>query len=99
MVTVRYMILTTKNTFSPILTQDTLKIIIVIAIQRRFHIHQMDTKAAYMNAKLDEDIYMLLPEDMKQRGYCKLNKALYGLKQSGRMWNETLNKVLLKLNF
>ena len=88
-----------KNTFSLTLKQDTLKIIIAIAVQRKFHIHQMDIKAAYLNAKLNEDIYMLLPEGMKQKGYCKLNKALYGLKQSGRMWNETLNKVLLKLNF
>eukprot|EP00833_Pecoramyces_ruminatium_P012351 jgi/Orpsp1_1/1186383/evm.model.d7180000050149.1 len=59
----------------------------------------MDIKAAYLNAKLDENIYMELPEGLNQKGYCKLNKALYGLKQSGRMWNETLNKVLLKLGF
>jgi len=59
----------------------------------------MDIKAAYLNARLEEDIYMSMPEGMNQKGYCKLNKALYGLKQSGRMWNETLNKVLLKLNF
>ena len=36
---------------------------------------------------------------MNQKGYYKLNKALYELKLSDRMWNETLNKVLLKLNF
>jgi Zn-finger protein len=88
-----------KNTFSPTLKQDTLKIIIAISVQNKFQIHQMDIKAAYLNAKLDEDIYMLLPEGMNKKGYCKLNKALYGLRQSGRMWNETLNKVLLELNF
>ena len=59
----------------------------------------MDIKAAYLNARLEEDIYMSMAEGMNQKGYCKLNKALYGLKQSGRIWNETLNKVLLKLNF
>jgi len=59
----------------------------------------MDIKAAYLNARLEEDIYMNIPEGMNQKGYCKLNKVLYGLKQSDRMWNETLNKVLLKLNF
>jgi len=87
------------NTFSPTLKQDTLRIIIAIAVNNKFKIHQMDIKAAYLNAKLDENIYMELPEGLNQKGYCKLNKALYGLKQSGRMWNETLNKVLLKLGF
>ncbi len=90
-----------KNTFSPTLKQDTLKIIVSTAVQNKFNIHQMDIKSAYLNAKLDEDIYMTLPEGMKNQGkkFCKLNKALYGLKQSGRMWNETLNKALIKLNF
>jgi len=59
----------------------------------------MDIKAAYLNAKLKEDIYMEIPEGLKRKGFCKLNKALYGLKQSGRMWNETFNKVLISLNF
>eukprot|EP00833_Pecoramyces_ruminatium_P000880 jgi/Orpsp1_1/1174912/evm.model.c7180000051932.1 len=88
-----------KNTFSPTLKQDTLKVIISIAVYCKFSIHQMDIKAAYLNAKLDAEIYMTLPEGMEGKGYCKLNKALYGLKQSGRMWNETLNKVLVKINF
>jgi len=59
----------------------------------------MDIKAAYLNADLDTDIYMELPEGEDKRGYCKLNKALYGLKQAGRMWNNTLNEALLKLHF
>jgi len=59
----------------------------------------MDIKAAYLNAKLKEDIYMEIPEGLKRKGFCKLNKALYGLKQSGRMWNETFNKVLISLIF
>eukprot|EP00833_Pecoramyces_ruminatium_P002112 jgi/Orpsp1_1/1176144/evm.model.c7180000056545.1 len=88
-----------NNTFSPTLKQDTLRTIVSIAVQNKFNIHQMDIKTAYLNAKLDEEIYMEMPEGMKQKGYCKLNRALYGLKQSGRMWNETLNKVLLKLGF
>jgi len=87
------------NTFSPTLKQDTLRIIVAIAVHYNFSIHQMDIKAAYLNAELDVDIYMKLPEGDGRKGYCKLNKALYGLKQAGRMWNDTLNKVLLKLNF
>lgn len=57
----------------------------------------MSIKTAYINAKLDEEIYMEQSEGMKQKGYWKLNRDLYRLKQSGRMWNEILNKILLKL--
>ena len=88
-----------RNTFSPTLKQDTLRIIIAISVHHKFNIHQMDIKAAYLNAELKEDIYMELPEGLNKKGFCKLNKALYSLKQSGRMWNETFNKVLISLNF
>ena len=57
------------NTFSPTLKQDSLRIIEAIAIQNKFSIHQMNIKTAYLNAKLDVEVYMKLPE-----GYCKLNK-------------------------
>jgi len=89
------------KTFSPTLRQDSFRIFISFAVQNKFTIHQMDIKAAYLNAKLQEEIYMKLPEgeDASRGKYCKLNKALYGLKQAGRMWNETLNNVLLKLKF
>jgi len=87
------------DTFSPTLRQDTFRIFISIAVQNKYDLHQMDIKAAYLNADLEEDIYMEIPEGESKRGYCKLNKALYGLKQAGRMWNNTLNEALIKLKF
>jgi len=91
------------KTFSPTLKQDSIRIFTAIATQYSYNIHQIDIKAAYLNAKLNEDIYMKLPEGEDNKNgkykYCKLNKALYGLKQAGRAWNETLNNKLLKLNF
>ena len=90
-----------NQTFSPTLKQDSLRIITAIASQRKFNIEQIDINSAYLNAKLDEDIYMKIPEGFPNTGnkFWKLNKAIYGLKQSGRAWNNKLNDILTKINF
>jgi hypothetical protein len=69
-------------------------------------IHHMDIKTAYLNAKLDEDVYMALPtgvkvpEGMEGKGACcKLLRALYGLKQAGRNWSQLLTEVLKGCGF
>jgi len=61
----------------------------------------MYVKAAYLNVKLEEDIYMEAPKGDKNYKKCfwKLKKALYCLKQAGRMWNNTLNNVLIGIGF
>ena len=69
-------------TFSPTLRQDSLRILSAYAAQNNYEIHQLDVKAAYLNADLEEEIYMEVPEgdDNYKKKYWKLNKALYGLK-------------------
>jgi len=86
-------------TFSPTLRQDSLRLVTAIAAQNRYNIYQIDVKAAYLNAELEENIYIKAPQGDENYGkrYWKLNKALYGLKQAGRMWNNTLNKVLTEM--
>ena len=50
----------------------------------------MDVKSAYLNAPLDYEIYVELPEGFegKNGNYVWKLKSLYGLKQSGRTWNK-----------
>lgn len=68
-------------------------------------VHQMDVKAAYLNAPIDCDIYVEQLKGYEKVGkngeklVCKLNKSLYGLKQSGRNWNETIHDYLSKEGF
>ena len=48
-------------------------------------IEQMDVKTAFLYGKIDTDVYMELPPNIRQQHpgkICKLNKPLYGLKQS-----------------
>ena len=88
-------------TFSPTLSIDSIKLIISLAARFNWEIFQLDIKAAYLNAKLDKDIYVIIPQGDKNygKGYWKLNKALYGLKQSGRRWNETITNFLINNGF
>jgi len=89
------------ETFSPTLKQDSLRVIIAISIYYGFEIYQIDIKAAYLNADLEEELYMEIPEGSEDygKGYWKLNKAIYGLKQAGRMWNNKLDSVLTEIGF
>ena len=51
----------------------------------------MDIKTAYLNADIDEEIFMQQPDgfeiynDQGNPFVCKLNKSLHGLKQSCRI--------------
>ena len=68
-------------------------------------VHQMDVKAAYLNAPIDCDIYGKQAKGYEKVGkngeklVGKLNKSLYGLKQSGRNWSQTIHEYLSKEGF
>jgi hypothetical protein len=68
---------------------ETIRLLFALATRYHLHIHVVDVISAYLNGKLDEEIYMQQPA-LYHNGTThvwKLNKALYGLKQSGRVWN------------
>jgi transposase InsO family protein len=59
---------------------------------------QLDVPTAFLNADVDEDIYMEIPDgfrDGKEDAVCKLQKALYGLKQSPRNWYLLVSKFIV----
>ena len=63
----------------------------------------MDVKTECLSRLLDEDINMVQPDDYMEGEYadyvCHLKRSLYGLKHSPRMWNQTIDKFMLKLGF
>ena len=76
---------------------------IAIAVQNNLKLHQIDVTTAFLNGKLDEEVYMEQPEDFvvknKEDLVCKLKRSIYGLKQSPRCWNSTLNCHLKEMGF
>ena len=63
----------------------------------------MDVDTAFLNADIDEDIWVKIPEGTKvaanDDGIYKLNKSLYGLKQASRNWNNDINEFLISNDF
>ena len=94
------------ETFPLVMKLTSLLIILALAAARDYEVDQTDIKRASLLAKLNEEIYMDIPEGLEvakegtsngKRKVCKLLKGLYGLKQSGRMWNQEWDRHLVDL--
>jgi hypothetical protein len=90
------------ETFAPVLKYKSLKILISIAAVYDLELKQFDVQTAFLNAPINEIVYMKQPH-----GYhsgpanivCKLNKTLYGTKQAPHQWNEEINKFIVSIGF
>jgi len=76
--------------FAPFTRLETIRLIISLAAQQKWKIHQMDVKSSFLNGVLEKEVYIAQPLGYKVKGQeykvLKLNKALYGLKQAPRAW-------------
>ena len=73
------------KTFTPIAKLSSLCTILALAAELDLEVHQMDVKSAYLNGKLEEEVYMEPPPgfNIPKGMVLKLNKAVYGTKQGG----------------
>jgi len=64
-----------------------------------WEIEQMDVVTAFLNLKVDGDVYMALPQgiEVDKPQVCKLRKSLYGLKQTPCLWYEHIDHFLRSL--
>jgi len=87
-----------NETYSPVVKYSTIRYLLSLAVQENLDISHMDVTTAYLNRKLEEDVYVKPPKELSDYHHknkiWKLKKAIYGLKQSGRAWNKTLDTAL-----
>jgi hypothetical protein len=90
-----------EETFAPVVKFCTVRCFLTIAFQRKLQVYHLDIETAFLNATLEEEIYMEQPPGFTQQGgyVCLLKKCLYGLKQSGRMWHQEFKRTLLEYGF
>ncbi|QRV97073.1 Retrovirus-related Pol polyprotein from transposon TNT 1-94 [Ceratobasidium sp. AG-Ba] len=89
------------QTFAPVVRLDSIRAIASLANQNDWDLRQLDVHSAYLNADVDEELYMRqIPyfEDGTNR-VLKLKRSLYGLKQAGRMWNKLFDSKFKRIGY
>ena len=79
-----------EETFAPIARQETIRMLISLAAQKKWSIHHMDVKVSFLNGYLEEEVYVGQAQGFEIQGkedhVYKLKKALYSLKQAPHAW-------------
>ncbi|GJU73470.1 retrovirus-related pol polyprotein from transposon TNT 1-94 [Tanacetum coccineum] len=91
------------ETFAPVAKIEAIEIFLAYATYMKFIVFQMDVKSAFLNEKLNEEVYVKQPPGFENSEFldyvCKLDKALYGIKQAPRTWYGNLSTFLIQNKF
>ncbi|RVW12206.1 Retrovirus-related Pol polyprotein from transposon TNT 1-94 [Vitis vinifera] len=92
-----------QETFAPVAKLNTVRVLLSLAANLDWSLHQLDVKNAFLNGDLEEEVYMDIPAGLETTSnfnkVCRLRKSLYGLKQSPRAWFEQFTKVVKGYGF
>ncbi|KAL4284909.1 hypothetical protein GQ457_16G020180 [Hibiscus cannabinus] len=74
------------ETFSRVAMFKSIQILLAVVAFHEYEIWQMDVKTAFLNGKLEEDVYMTQPKGFvtpeNSGKVCKIQRSIYGLKQA-----------------
>ena len=92
-----------NETFSPVSSKESFRIIMALVAHFNLELHQMDVKTAFLNGDLHEDVSMAQPEgfavqDIEHLG-CRLKKSIYGLKQASTQWYLKFDQIIRQFGF
>lgn len=92
-----------SKTFSRVAKLNTVRVLLSLAANLDWPLHQLDVKNAFLHGNLDEEVYMDIPPGYTgsagNKIVCKLETALYGLKQSPRAWFGRLSLAMRKYGY
>ena len=83
------------DTSASVMRYTTLRILLAHAAAKDLEVDQMDINTAFLIPKLEEEVYLEIPQFLevepllktsKKPAYLELLKSLYGLKQAPRAW-------------
>lgn len=97
------------ETFAPVMRYDSPRVFLAMVARKNLEILQFDVQTAFLYGKLQENIFMEIPEGLdtekESRGLaansvvCKLERSLYGVKQASRCCNQKFKEFLDQFEF
>ena len=88
--------------FAHVARMDTVRTVLAIATQNKWHVYQMDVKSTFLNGYLEEEVYVEQPQGYEVPGQehkvYMLKKALYGLKQAPKLGTDILIPISPKMD-
>jgi hypothetical protein len=85
-----------NETFAPVARIETVRMVLAIAAQNKWVMHQMDVKSTFLNGCLEEEVYVKQPPgyeiDKHNDKVYKLRKDFYGLKKASRVWYNRIDE-------
>ena len=86
---------------SPTLHKFSLRIILIIAANKRWSISTTDVRSAFLQGnKLERIVFVKPPKEAKlEKVLWLLKKALYGLRDASKMWYNKVEQILKGLGF
>jgi hypothetical protein len=92
-----------NETFSPISSKDSFRIIMSLVAHYDLELHQMDVKTIFLNGDVYENVYMTQHKGFviegKENLGCHLTKSIYGLKHASRQWYLKFDESIRKFGF
>jgi hypothetical protein len=92
-----------NEVFASVIGKTSTRVVLHIAAHRDMEVDVSDVSTAFLNARLQEGVYMKQPpgfEDPEHPDWvCRLKKSLYGLKQAARCWFQELSSFLVDQGF
>jgi hypothetical protein len=93
------------DTYSPVTRMTSIRTLLAIAALEDWDLESMDVDTAFLNAKVEEEVFVRQPEGFEQMDtkgrplVCKLQKSIYGLRQASHNWNKTIDAWLRDYGF
>ena len=82
-----YQIKESDFNYSPVARMSTIRVMLSHAIQKNWMLKQFDIPTAFLNGKLQSNVYIYCPRGIiAKTPTLKLNRSLYGLKESPKMY-------------
>jgi hypothetical protein len=86
-----------NETFARTAMYKTERLALSLAARFGYELVQFDVPTAFLNADVEEEVYMEMPKGFGKDGQvCRLLKSLYGLKQAPRNWDKLCHTFITK---